>query len=151
VPSDLNEPAAEAVSFLSPEAVKRGIALDFTPHAGGAAARLDAARVKQVVLNLIGNALDAVEDEKAQAREVHVRVDEEGAFWRLTVTDLGPGVPDERKEELFRLFESTKPAGTGLGLPIAHRIVRAHGGTLTLHSEKGQPTRAVATFPKLVA
>ena len=151
VPSDLNEPAAEAVSFLSPEAVKRGIALDFTPHAGGAAARLDAARVKQVVLNLIGNALDAVEDEKAQAREVHVRVDEEGAFWRLTVTDLGPGVPDEKKEELFRLFESTKPAGTGLGLPIAHRIVRAHGGTLTLHSEKGQPTRAVATFPKLVA
>ena len=151
VPSDLNEPAAEAVSFLSPEAVKREIALDFTPHPGGAAARLDAARVKQVVLNLIGNALDAVEDEKAQAREVHVRVDEEGAFWRLTVTDLGPGVPDEKKEELFRLFESTKPAGTGLGLPIAHRIVRAHGGTLTLHSEKGQPTRAVATFPKLVA
>jgi signal transduction histidine kinase len=151
VPSDLNEPAAEAVSFLSPEAVKREIALDFTPHPGGAAAQLDAARVKQVVLNLIGNALDAVEDEKAQAREVHVRVDEEGAFWRLTVTDLGPGVPDEKKEELFRLFESTKPAGTGLGLPIAHRIVRAHGGTLTLHSEKGQPTRAVATFPKLVA
>lgn len=151
VPSDLNEPAAEAVSFLSPEAAKRGIVLDFTPHAGGAPARLDAARVKQVVLNLIGNALDAVEDEKAMAREVHVRVDEEGPFWRLTVTDLGPGVPDDRKEELFRLFESTKPAGTGLGLPIADRIVRAHGGSLTLLSEKGQPTRAVATFPKLTA
>ena len=150
VPSDLNEPAAEAVSFLSPEAAKRGIVLDFTPHAGGAPARLDAARVKQVVLNLIGNALDAVEDEKAKAREVHVRVDEEGTFWRLTVTDLGPGVPDDKKEELFRLFESTKPAGTGLGLPIADRIVRAHGGTLTLLSEAGQPTRAVATFPKLV-
>ncbi|HQR46870.1 MAG TPA: HAMP domain-containing sensor histidine kinase [Thermoanaerobaculia bacterium] len=151
VAADLNEPAGEAVSFLSPEAAKRGIVLDFAPHPGGAPARLDAARVKQVVLNLIGNALDAVEDEKAVAREVHVRVDEEGSFWRLTVTDLGPGVPDDRKEELFRLFESTKPAGTGLGLPIADRIVRAHGGTLTIHSEKGQPTRAVATFPKLPA
>jgi len=149
VPCDLNEPAADAVAFLSPEATKRGIVLDFTPHAGGAPASLDPARVKQVVLNLVGNALDAVEDEKAMAREVHVRVDEEGPFWRLTVTDLGPGVPDEKKDELFRLFESTKPAGTGLGLPIADRIVRAHGGTLTLLSEKGKPTRAVATFPKL--
>lgn len=151
LPSDLNEPAGEAVAFLTAEATKRGIVLDFTPHPGGAPALLDAARVKQVVLNLVGNALDAVEDEKAAAREVHVRVDAEGPSWRLTVTDLGPGVPDERKEELFRLFESTKPAGTGLGLPIADRIVRAHGGTLTLLSEKGLPTRAVATFPKLAA
>jgi signal transduction histidine kinase len=151
VPADLNEPAGEAVSFLTPEATKRGIVLDFTPQPGGAAAKLDTARVKQVVLNLVGNALDAVEDEKAQAREVHVRVDAEGPFWRLMVSDLGPGVPDEKKEELFRLFESTKPAGTGLGLPIADRIVKAHGGTLTLHSKPGQPTRAVATFPKLDA
>ncbi|MFI5181801.1 MAG: sensor histidine kinase [Thermoanaerobaculia bacterium] len=149
VPSDLNEPAGEAVTFLSAEATKRGIVLDFTPHPGGAPALLDAARVKQVVLNLVGNALDAAEDEKAAAREVHVRVDSEGPNWRLTVTDLGPGIPDDKKDELFRLFESTKPAGTGLGLPIADRIVRAHGGTLTLLSEKGQPTRAVATFPKL--
>ena len=151
VPSDLNEPAGEAVAFLTAEATKRGIVLDFTPHPGGAPALLDAARVKQVVLNLVGNALDAVEDERAAAREVHVRVDAEGSSWRLTVTDLGPGVPDDKKDELFRLFESTKPAGTGLGLPIADRIVRAHGGTLTLHSEKGQPTRAVATFPKLAS
>jgi signal transduction histidine kinase len=151
VPSDLNEPAGEAVAFLTAEATKRGIVLDFTPHPGGAPALLDAARIKQVVLNLVGNALDAVEDENAAAREVHVRVDAEGPNWRLTVTDLGPGVPDDKKDELFRLFESTKPAGTGLGLPIADRIVRAHGGVLTLHSEKGQPTRAVATFPKLAA
>jgi len=150
VPSDLNEPAAEAVAFLLPEAEKRRITLDFTPQPGGAPAKLDAARVKQVVLNLVGNALDAVEDERAQGREVHVRVDVEGAFWRLTVSDLGPGVPDEKKDALFRLFESTKPAGTGLGLPIADRIVRAHGGTLTLHSSRGEPTRAVATFPKFV-
>ena len=149
VPADLNEPAGEAVSFLTPEAKKRGIVLDFTPQPGGAPAKLDAARVKQVVLNLVGNALDAVESERAVAREVHVRVDAEGPFWRLTVSDLGPGVPEDRKEELFRLFESTKPAGTGLGLPIADRIVKAHGGTLALHSEPGQPTRAVATFPKL--
>jgi len=149
VPSDLNEPAEEAVTFLSAEAAKRGIALDFTPYPGGAPALLDAARVKQVVLNLVGNALDAVEDQNAVAREVHVRIDSEGPSWRLTVTDLGPGVPDAKKDELFRLFESTKPAGTGLGLPIADRIVRAHGGTLTLLSERGQPTRAVATFPKL--
>jgi signal transduction histidine kinase len=148
MPSDLNEPAAEAVAFLAPEAEKRKIRLEFSPHAGGAPARLDAARVKQVVLNLVANALDAVEAEGATAREVRVRVDDDGAFWKLTVADRGPGVPPAKQREVFKLFVSTKPAGTGLGLPIAERIVSAHGGRLTLSSEAGQPTRAVATFPK---
>jgi signal transduction histidine kinase len=148
MPSDLNEPAAEAVAFLAPEAEKRRIRLEFTPHPGGAPAKLDAARVKQVVLNLVANALDAVEAEGATAREVRVRVDDGGAFWKLTVADRGPGVPAAREHDIFRLFVSTKPAGTGLGLPIAERIVSAHGGELTLSSEPGQPTRAEATFPK---
>ena len=148
VPSDLNEPSAEAVAFLAPEAEKRRIRLAFTPHPGGAPAKLDAARVKQVVLNLVANALDAVEAEGAAAREVAARVEDAGTFWRLTVEDRGPGVPAAKTADLFKLFVSTKPAGTGLGLPIAERIVRAHGGTLALSSSPGGPTRAVATFPK---
>jgi signal transduction histidine kinase len=149
VPSDLNEPAAEAVSFLGPEARMRRIALGFRPHEGGAPALLDAARVKQVVLNLVGNALDAVEAEGAQAREVDVAVEDGGLCWCLTVSDRGPGLDGKKTPEFFRVFVSTKPAGTGMGLPIAERIVRAHGGELTLASERGEPTRAVATFPKL--
>ncbi|HEX5856167.1 MAG TPA: HAMP domain-containing sensor histidine kinase [Thermoanaerobaculia bacterium] len=148
VPADLNEAAGEAVAFLQPEAGRRNILLTFSPHAGGAPARLDPARVRQVVLNLVGNALDAVEAEGAAAREVEARVEDAGSFWRLTVADRGPGVPAARTADLFKLFVSTKPAGTGLGLPIAERIVRAHGGTLTLSSSPGEPTRAVATFPK---
>jgi signal transduction histidine kinase len=104
--------------------------------------------VRQVVLNLVGNALDAVEAEGAAAREVEARVEDAGRFWRLTVADRGPGVPATKTAELFKLFVSTKPAGTGLGLPIAERIVRAHGGTLALSSSPGEPTRAIATFPK---
>lgn len=148
VPSDLNEPAAEAVAFLGPEASRRGIRLDFRPHPGPARARLDAARVKQVVLNLVANALDAVESEGASAREVDVRVEDAGERWRLTVVDRGPGVPEAKVADLFRVFVSTKPAGTGLGLPIADRIVREHGGTLELVSRPGEPTRVEATFPK---
>jgi two-component system sensor kinase FixL len=104
--------------------------------------------VRQVVLNLVGNALDAVEAEGAAAREVEARVEDAGSFWRLTVADRGPGVVAARTADLFKLFVSTKPAGTGLGLPIAERIVRAHGGALTLSSSPGEPTRAVATFPR---
>jgi two-component system, NtrC family, sensor histidine kinase HydH len=148
VPADLNEPAGEAVAFLAPEAEKRRIRLEFVPHPGGAPAKLDVGRVKQVVLNLVANALDAVEAEGAEAREVRVVVDDDGAFWRLTVTDRGPGVPSAKAGDLFKLFVSTKPAGTGLGLPIAERIVKGHGGTLALVSKPGEPTRAVATFPK---
>jgi len=148
VPADLNDPAAEAVAFLLPEARQRDIQLEFVPHPGGARAKLDEARVKQVVLNLVGNALDAVESEGASKREVRVRVEEDGRFWRLTVADHGPGVPKGKEGEVFGAFVSTKPAGTGLGLPIAERIVRSHGGALTLESRPGEPTRAVATFPK---
>ena len=148
VPADLNDAAGEAVAFLAPEAERRGIRLDFAPHAGGAPARLDPARVKQVVLNLVANALDAVEAEGASAREVDVRVEDSGSHWRLIVADRGPGVPPAKSAEVFKLFVSTKPAGTGLGLPIAERIVKAHGGALTLTSRRGEPTRAEATFPK---
>lgn len=148
VPADLNDAAGEAVAFLQPEAGRRHIRLTFAPQPGGAPARLDPARVRQVVLNLVGNALDAVEAEGAAAREVEARVEDAGSFWRLTVEDRGPGVPATKTADLFKLFVSTKPAGTGLGLPIAERIVRAHGGTLALSSSPGEPTRAVATFPK---
>ena len=148
LPADLNEPASEAVAFLGPEARMRRIALEFRPREGGAPALLDTARVKQVVLNLVGNALDAVESAGARAREVDVAIEDGGRFWALTVTDHGPGLDENGKEDVFRVFVSTKPAGTGMGLPIAERIVRAHGGELTLVSTKGQPTRAVATFPK---
>jgi signal transduction histidine kinase len=148
VPADLNDAAGEAVAFLQPEAGRRHIRLTFAPQPGGAPARLDPARVRQVVLNLVGNALDAVEAEGAAAREVEARVEDAGNFWRLTVEDRGPGVPATKTADLFKLFVSTKPAGTGLGLPIAERIVRAHGGTLALSSSPGEPTRAVATFPK---
>lgn len=148
VPADLNEAAREAVSFLEPEASRRHIRLSFSPRAGGAPALLDPARVRQVVLNLVGNALDAVEAEGAAAREVEVRVEDAGSSWRLTIADRGPGIPPAKTADVFKLFVSTKPAGTGLGLPIADRIVRAHGGTLTLFSSPGEPTRAVATFPK---
>ena len=147
VPSDLNEPASEAVAFLRPEARSRRITLEFQPHEGGAPALLDAARVRQVVLNLVGNALDAVEAAGATAREVDVAIEDGGRFWLLTVSDRGPGL-DGKSTDIFRVFVSTKPAGTGMGLPIAERIVRAHGGELTLASAKGEPTRAVATFPK---
>jgi len=148
VPSDLNDAAGEAVAFLAPEAERRRIRLAFEPRPGGAPARLDPARVRQVVLNLVANALDAVESEGASAREVDVRVEDAGARWRLTVADRGPGIPPAKTADLFKLFVSTKPAGTGLGLPIAERIVKAHGGSLTLTSKAGEPTRAEATFPK---
>ncbi len=148
VPGDLNETAGEAVAFLAPEAERRKIRLAFSPNPGGAPARLDPARVRQVVLNLVANALDAVEAEGASAREVNVQVENAGANWRLAVTDCGPGVPPAKSADLFKLFVSTKPAGTGLGLPIAERIVKAHGGALTLTSRSGEPTRAEATFPK---
>ena len=62
--------------------------------------------------------------------------------------DEGEGIPADMLPRVFQPLYSTRPEGTGLGLPVARRIVRAHGGTLTLHSEPGSGTTATVVFPR---
>lgn len=89
---------------------------------GAGKAQADAALLTQVILNLVQNAT------QAGAANVRVIVDGE----RLRVVDDGPGIADDLKEKIFEPFFTTKTRGTGLGLPIARKMVEGMGGTLTL-------------------
>ena len=104
----------------------------------------DRVRLEQVLINLIRNALDAVEGTPSPA--ITLSVDNSGDRMRIVVSDNGPGVDPAIRDTLFDPFESAKSGGLGLGLAIARDIAREFGGDLTLEKSKGQGAIFVLTL-----
>jgi two-component system, sensor histidine kinase and response regulator len=137
--ADLGEIAASVVAEMRPEAERRNIGLALS---ASAAPRLpvDAARIAQLLGNLISNAVKFTPD----GGRVRVEVGTEGDQAVLTVADTGVGIPAADRERIFDRFVrsaiATRQAipGTGLGLTIARDIVAAHDGTITVESDEGR-------------
>jgi len=103
--------------------------------------------IHQVVMNLLSNALDAVEPKKGLIRVVG-RYDSDIHAAVLEVIDNGVGIPEPMMKHVFELFHSTKGnRGTGLGLAVARKIVHEHEGTITVKSKPGQGTTFTITLP----
>ncbi|MFQ5457734.1 MAG: ATP-binding protein [Myxococcota bacterium] len=112
-----------------------------------------AGQMNQVFMNLISNAIDAVE-QKGGAGDIYVRtgiIEEEGADPRVSVSvrDTGCGIDPDKAKRVFDPFFTTKPvgAGTGLGLSVSHGIVSKHGGTISVESEPGRGTTFTVELP----
>ncbi|MGE0196025.1 MAG: hybrid sensor histidine kinase/response regulator, partial [Methylocystis sp.] len=129
------------VELLAPRAMAKGLELaSFISPETPRELESDPARLRQVLLNLVGNAVKFTE-----RGGVGVRVARDGARLRFEVHDTGPGVPDDAREAIFEEFEQADPsenhprAGTGLGLAISRRLVARLGGALALvdSSDKG--------------
>lgn len=103
----------------------------------------DSVKLRQVLLNLLRNAKDAVLDDGSIT--FHAYTDEEQLI--LTVTDNGCGISPDHTDTIFEPFITYKKNGTGLGLPIARRIISSHGGTLTVSSVPGTETKFTLTLP----
>lgn len=108
-------------------------------------ARVDAARMMEVVSNLVKNALEAT-----LTGRVDVRLEERPEVVRIIVTDTGTGMPPDILRRLWEPFFTTKAKaeGTGLGLPICRSIVSAHHGTIEVSTEVGKGSVFTATVPK---
>jgi signal transduction histidine kinase len=129
---DLNALAASVRALLAPEAETRQVALAVEPFPFPVLARVDVERTKQVLVNLVRNALEAVEDGGA----VSIRVRRLPEHVEIDVADDGAGVPDP-SAPIFDAFYTTKDRGTGLGLSIVQRIVTDHGGEVSFASRPG--------------
>lgn len=105
------------------------------------------AKINQVVMNLVSNAIDA----SHEGGTVSVRSDIYGTGVRIEVEDHGTGIPPEVRERIFDPFFTTKPVGigTGLGLSISYGIVTDHGGTIEVDSTPGQGTKFTVWLPKM--
>ncbi len=136
----------EVLEFVEPEDRVQGIRHHADLPAGLPLVMLDTGAFRQAVLNLLVNARQAMPD----GGELIVRVERQGNFVELTVTDTGVGMTPEDQERCFELYYSTKKGGTGLGLSTTRRIVEEHDGTITVVSEKGRGTSFSIVLPLLV-
>ena len=143
---DICAPVEAAMRAAKPRFVERGAALNVERWPDqSVTAHADTAAVEQLVLNLLLNAADAL----GEGGAAHVSIDEEADTIHICVRDEGEGIPGDLLTRVFQPLYSTRPEGTGLGLPIARRIVRAHGGDLILESEPGRGTSATAILPRV--
>jgi two-component system sensor histidine kinase HydH len=141
-PTPLERIVKEVCSLVEEEAGQTGVRLEcrrigeVLPPLS-----LDPGRMKQVVLNLVRNAIEAVPKDGRVTIECGL-VDGRA---RLVVEDTGPGLPPDL--DIFQLFATTKPQGTGLGLPIVQQIVLEHGGEIAAESRPGGGARFTVTLP----
>ncbi len=142
-PTDLNAIVAEVLDFVTPAANERTIEVRSHLSPDVPSLRLDRDHVKQALLNLVLNAEEAMEGRG----EILVQTSVHGGAVRVDVTDTGPGIPPEALPRIWEAYWSSKKTGTGLGLPIARRILEAHGGILEVFTEVGKGTRFTIWLP----
>lgn len=126
---DLRDVVRRTVQLVSPRADQQAVKLNVTLPAEPLSINADAEQLRQVLLNLLLNALDALGSGGQVA--ISARKDAAAGDLVLEVADNGPGIPESIRSTLFDPFVSSKPSGTGLGLTICRRIVENHGGTIT--------------------
>jgi len=110
----------------------------------------DSEQLRRVIINLVGNAIDALEEARTAEREIRVSMGENLAgseIW-VRISDNGLGIDDADIDQIFDPFYTSRKEGTGLGLAMCRKIVDSHGGVIEVESAKGVGTEFVLTFPK---
>jgi signal transduction histidine kinase len=142
---DLNAILRDLATFLRPEFENRKLTLQLDLSAYLPPVDLDEALIRQAMLNLLINATQVLKE--GGTVTVTSRVGPQGEAI-VTVEDDGPGIPPADRERIFEVFFSSRGGGTGLGLPIAARIMQAHGGSIAVESEIGKGARFILTLPR---
>jgi len=143
-PTDIGKLIDELTDFFEPQAQAARVQLR-TQLAANPTLEADGDLLKQALLNLLINAVQAMERARGNARSAHggadeliIRTELDDDHLDIHVIDTGPGIAPELAEKIFRPYVSTRPGGSGLGLAVARRIIEEHGGQITLHSEIGR-------------
>jgi signal transduction histidine kinase len=142
---DVLVPLDAAMHAAEPELARSRATLEvaFPPRAG-LSVRGDAAALEQLFLNLLLNAAQSLDD----GGTVRVAVEDGDGVVRVAIRDAGRGMSPEVRARLFEPFYTTRSDGTGLGLPLARRIARAHGGEIDVESAPGAGTTVVVRLPR---
>ncbi len=141
--ASLNDLVNDISSLLRDRVAEAGIALVSELAEDLPRITLDDRRMRQVLLNLVQNAIEAIQGRG----EIRLETERDGNWVLLHVADDGVGMDRELQQKVFRAFYTTKDTGTGLGLALARRIVRQHGGELSVESESGLGTRFSIRLP----
>jgi signal transduction histidine kinase len=130
-PFDLNDTVRDVVKIVTPEVTRRGVVLRTILGSEPLPVRCDPIHMQQVIINLVMNGMDAMEDApKPHNMTVRTRRDAEAEGAEVRISDSGKGIPQGKLTSIFDAFVTTKPQGTGLGLPIARTILESYGGAI---------------------
>lgn len=154
-PSSLTDIVSHAVDLARAQSTtattqERHIDIEFEPPTEPLTVQVDPAQLEDAVLNLIINAIEAVETEgrvKVEISRGLNRVEEFGDEAVVEVSDNGRGISEADLNLIFNPFFTTRPGGTGLGLPAVRRIVRAHGGRVEVESAAGKGSSFTIHLP----
>ena len=148
-PTDSNRLLEELLQLAQTDAHYHSVQLILEPALEAPLVKADAVQIQQVLLNLVRNAIDAMQDVLESNREIvlRTRLDERSDV-EFMVADRGSGVSAEIADELFNPFYTTKISGTGLGLSISQSIIRAHGGKLWHSDNPGGGARFFFSLPR---
>jgi signal transduction histidine kinase len=134
--ASLNNVVEKTLELLQPELANRDLNVKIKLARQLTATLIDVTQMQQVLVNLIKNAMQSMT--KGGALTLQTGESDDG-IW-VSVADTGGGIPQEQINRIFEPFYTTKKEGTGLGLMIVQRIVRAHGGKIELESRVGRST-----------
>jgi len=143
--SDLRELLQDFQRLMAPGLRLRNVELTVEAATDEVEAQVDPAKLRQVLINLVNNAADAMSESGRIVLRAASFPSGDGAI--LAVEDDGPGISDATAEKIFEPFFTTKFSGTGLGLAIARTLVQQHGGTLEFETELGKGTTFFVLLP----
>ena len=142
-PEDINSIVEEAVRFLAPEIKDRDIVVEQELRADLPMLALDRDQMKQAFYNVIKNSFEAVK----RRGILRIRTDMDESHVIISFTDTGGGISAENLSHVFEPYFTTKPSGAGLGLLIVRRIVREHGGELSIESSENKGLTVMIRLP----
>lgn len=142
-PENINTIVGEAVRFFAPEIQDRDIVVEQELRSDLPLLELDRDQMKQAFYNVIKNSFEAVKRHGV----LRIRTDRDDTHVIISFTDTGGGISAENLSRIFEPYFTTKAAGTGLGLLIVRRIVREHGGELSIESSEGKGLTLTIRLP----
>ncbi|MCH2146232.1 MAG: ATP-binding protein [Phycisphaerales bacterium] len=142
---DLRLVLEELEDFYHSQCDNEGIVLRMQLPDASVMVDIDAPLLKQAILNLLINAVQAMSE--SIDKELMIRLDVQKHEAQLHIIDTGSGIDQAKVEEIFHPYVSTKRGGTGLGLPTTHRIIQEHGGHINVDSTVGQGSDFVVCLP----
>ncbi len=148
--AQLNETVHDVFELMQARAAECSVELKFEPAENLPLSTFDPEGIHRAILNIVTNAIDAVEGSDRATVKIETGLDADSDMFWVAVADNGPGIVEDQLQRIFNVFESTKGArGTGLGLAVSQKIVREHGGEITVQSRLGDGSRFTLAWPRL--